>query len=246
VDTVDEQSPAGGSPAPPSTATRGRTASGRPGRRHPAPDRPAPLRGRPLFRSWLGVVTAAELAGFAVPAVAGALTADRPAVVMLPALLAAGAVEGALLGGGQALVLRRALPGLPVRRWVGLTAAAAVLAYLLGLAPSMSADVWSGWPPALAIALAVPLGVALLLSIGTAQWIVLRRLVPRAGRWIIATAVGWLSGLAVFMAVTMPLWQPGQPIAVTVAIGLAGGALMAATMAGITGWALLRLLSTRS
>ncbi len=127
------------------------------------------LDGRPLVRAWLRTVTTAEFAGFAVPALVGALAADAPAAVVLTVVPAAGAVEGALLGTGQAVVLRRALPGLPLRRWIAVTAAAAVVAYVLGL-------------------------------------------------------------------------QPGQPVAATVAIGVAGGLLMAATTAAVTGLALRRLL----
>ena len=66
--------------------------------------------------------------------------------------------------------------------------------------------------------------------------------VVRAGRWIVATALAWLAGLAVFLAFTMPLWQPGQALALTILIGLAGGLLMAATTAAVTGRALCRLL----
>jgi len=83
----------------------------------------------------------------------------------------------------------------------------------------------------------------LLLTIGTAQWLILRHLVPRSGRWIATTALAWLVGLAVFMAFAMPLWQPGQAIGVIIAIGIAGGALMAATTSLITGVAVRRLVA---
>jgi hypothetical protein len=85
------------------------------------------------------------------------------------------------------------------------------------------------------------LGLVLLNSIGTAQWTILRRLVPRAGRWIAVTAFAWLGGLAVFLAVSMPLWHPGQALAAIVGIGLFAGLLMAATMAAITGLTVRRL-----
>jgi hypothetical protein len=211
-------------------------------------DRPDPgpvpvlLRGRPLALSWFWTVTAAEFAGFAVPAVVGALTASARPAIAVPALLAAGAVEGSLLGAGQASVLRRALRGLPVRMWIGATAAAAVLAYAIGLAPSTLGASVRTWPAALLASVAVVLGVGLLASVGTAQWLILRHRVPRAGRWILATAVAWLVGLTVFLASTMPLWQPGQPIGLTIAIGVAGGLLMAATTSAVTGAALRRLL----
>ena len=206
----------------------------------PAPT--SPLRGRPLARAWFRTVTAAECAGFAVPAAVGALTADARPGVLWPSVLAAGALEGAMLGWGQAVVLRRALPALPVRRWIGATAGAAVLAYVLGLLPSTFADRWSGWPPVAAAVAAFLLGTALLASLGTAQWLILRRLVAGAGRWIPGTAAAWLAGLAVFLAFAMPLWQPGQPMVLRVAIGVAGGLLMAATVAAVTGRVLRRIL----
>ncbi|GGN50523.1 hypothetical protein FHR83_009237 [Actinoplanes campanulatus] len=116
-----------------------------------------------------------------------------------------------------------------------MTAAAAVLAYAIGLLPSSATGVWQRWPAAVQASVGVVLGLVLLNSIGVAQWTVLRRLVPQAARWIGWSAVGWLAGLTVFLLFTMPLWHPGQDLAVTIAIGVAGAVLMAATMAAITG-----------
>jgi len=45
--------------------------------------------------------------------------------------------------------------------------------------------------------------------------VVLRRHVARAGRWVLITAAAWLGGLTVFLLVASPLWQEGQPLAVT-------------------------------
>src|SRR2546427_503405 len=63
----------------------------------------------------------------------------------------------------------------------------------------------------------------------------LRRHVPHAGRWIGATAAAWLLALVLFTAVPTPLWQPGQPVAVTALIGALGGVVMAGTVAAVTG-----------
>ena len=201
-----------------------------------------PLRGRPLARAWFWGVTAAETLGFAVAACVGALTVNAGAAVVVLALLAAGAVEGATLGWGQATVLRHALPGLSRRRWVAATAGAAALAYLIGLVPSTFAESMAGWPPALLGVVVTVLGCGLLASIGTAQWLILRRHVDHAWHWIVATAAAWTAGLAVFLSVAMPLWGPGQALALVVAIGVASGLLMAATTSAITGFALRRLL----
>jgi hypothetical protein len=202
----------------------------------------APLRGRRLAWAWFWVVTVAETVGFAAAAGVGALTADAGAVVVVLSLLAAGAVEGAALGWGQATVLRHALPGLSRRRWVAATAGAAASAYLIGLVPSTFAASMAAWPPVLFGGVVLLLGCGLLASIGAAQWLILRRHVDRAWRWIGATAAAWIVGLGVFLGFAMPLWRPGQPFALIVAIGVAGGLLMAATTSAITGCALRRLL----
>ncbi|MBB2915603.1 hypothetical protein FHS43_006926 [Streptosporangium becharense] len=201
-----------------------------------------PLRGRPLARAWFATVTLAEFTGFAVPACVGTFTAGMTSAVTVPALLVAGAVEGCLLGWGQAAVLSHALPRLRRRRWIAATAGAAALAYLIGLIPSIYGESMAAWPPVpLAIVVAL-LGTVLLASIGTAQWLVLRCHVRHAARWIPATTAAWTVGLGMFTGFTTPLWQPGQPLALTVTIGVAGGLLMAATTSAITGYALRHLL----
>ncbi|WP_329000913.1 hypothetical protein OHA18_41590 [Kribbella sp. NBC_00709] len=205
-----------------------------------------PLRGRALVWRWFRTVTLAELLGFSVPALVGATVSNSRPAVALPALLLAGSVEGAMLGLGQAAVLRRALPELRTRTWIIATSLAAAFAYLLGLTPSMLANSISDWPIPLVVAGSVVLGLALLASIGAAQWLVLRNLVSGSSSWIATTALAWLAGLAIFLGFAMPLWQPGQPLILIIAIAIAGGFLMAATSSAITGTALRRLLQLRT
>lgn len=196
-----------------------------------------------LLRDWTVSATAGEFAGFLVPAVVGAVLFDSAAA--LPALMAAGVVEGSVLGWSQARVLRRRLPAMSVRRWVLGTGVAAACAYLLGMSPSTFHETWSAWPMALPIALGVVFGVALLASIGFAQWLELRRHVARAGRWIAWTAAAWLAGLTVFLLVCTPLWQPGQPWWLVAAIGVLGGLLMAFVTALVTGYGIRHLLAAK-
>jgi hypothetical protein len=89
--------------------------------------------------------------------------------VVVPALLVAGALEGAVLGAGQALVLRATLPDFPTGRWIAVTAGAAVFAYVLGLLPSLTVSWWTDWPMAVSGLLGVVVGAGLLLTIGTAH-----------------------------------------------------------------------------
>lgn len=195
---------------------------------------------RELLRHWLVVVTAGEIAGFALPAVVGSLTSDRSAAVSYPALVAAGLVEGAVLGWAQWQVARRRLTTLS-RRWVWLTSVGAAAAYAIAmLAPTF----WE-WLSQLAVGAQIAVfalgGTLLLLSIGSAQWLELRRHVPRAWRWIAVTALAWCLALAVFFAVATPLWYEGQALWATIAVGIVAGLAMALTMATVTGWGFVRL-----
>jgi hypothetical protein len=199
-----------------------------------------------FWRRWFVWTTAGEAAGFALPALVGATTWDAPGGVALVALVAAGAVEGAVLGSAQVHVLGPAVPALRRTAWVGATAAGAAFAYAVAMTPSALGERLDSAPGWLLVGLGTLGGLLLLASIGTAQWLVLRRAVPRSASWVLATALAWLAGLAVFLAVASPLWHEGQALAVTVLVGLGAGLLMAATAAAVTGAAMSRLLTARS
>ncbi|MFC4058198.1 hypothetical protein ACFOWE_07830 [Planomonospora corallina] len=200
---------------------------------------PRPADGR-LWRRWFAAVTLGEILGFAVPAlIAAAVTAsDAGPLSQAAAIVAAGTVEGAVLGLAQAYALRTALPAVPTRDWVRATAGGAAVAWLIGCLPLVAGDRFTQWPPVLLVLL----GTVLLASMGVLQWRVLRRQVSGAAWWVAATAGAWLAALGVFAAVTTPLWQEGQPAWLVAVIGLLGGVTMAATVAALTGLAILRLL----
>jgi hypothetical protein len=194
---------------------------------------------RALWRRWVLVTTAGELAGFCVPASVGAVASagHLDGLGSAAILVAAGAVEGAMLGWAQATVLRGVVAGLDTGSWVRATALGAVVAYAMGMVPS----VFFPLPVLAMVAIAAVAGTVLLGSIGTAQWLVLRRHRPGSGWWIGTTAAAWLVGLGAFLAIAMPLWQPGQPVTLIVAIAVLAGLVMAAVVAAVTGWAVLRL-----
>ena len=198
--------------------------------------------GLSLWSRWLVTVTLAEAVGFLVPAAVGAMLVDAPDTTMAPAIIAAGLVEGTFLGAGQAAVARRALPGLPVVRFVALTAIAAALAYAIAMVPVLLGPRLTdlSWPAAGLLGLL--LAILLLGSIGTAQWSVLRGELSGAGMWVPATAVAWIAGLLAFLGVATPLWEPGQPLGLTIAIGGFAGLVMAVVVAAVTGAAFIRLL----
>lgn len=204
-------------------------------------DSAAILSGKRLWRRWFALVTLGELLGFLTPSVVGALVVDRVDVLAAAALLVAGGVEGVTLGWFQARALRPALPGLSSARWVAATALGAVVAWAVG-ALFVVTDGLSGWGGLGQVAGFATGGLVILLSIGVAQWVVLREHADRAARWIPANVVAWLAGLTAFTAFTSPLWQPGQAVAVVALIGVVGGMLMAAAMAAVTGGFLVGLV----
>lgn len=195
-----------------------------------------------FLRRWVAWTVCGEVVGFLAPAVVGVLTARSAAPLVLPALVAAGAVEGLLLGAAQAHVLVGEVPALDTRRFAGLTALAASVAYLVGMLPSTAGTALARAPRVVLVLAAACGGLVLLASIGTAQWFELRRHLPRAWSWVLTTAAAWLAGLAVFMLVATPLWRPGQPVGLAVLIGLGAALGMAAVMALVTGRAAERLV----
>lgn len=83
-------------------------------------------------------------------------------------------------------------------------------------------------------------GVLALTALGGGQWIELRRHLRRAGWWIPANAAAWSVGV-VSIAAMSPM-QEGDPPVKIAAISVFAGALMAATVAVLTGAALVRIL----
>jgi len=195
-----------------------------------------------LWSRWVVTVTLAEAVGFLVPAVVGAVLVDAPDTTLAFAIGGAGLVEGAFLGAGQAAVARSALPGLPVVRFVAMTAAAAAFAYAIAMVPVLLGPRLTDLPwPAVGL-FGLLLAILLLGSIGTAQWSVLRGELASAGMWVPATAMAWIAGLLAFLGVATPLWEPGQPLGPTIAIGALAGLVMAVVVAAVTGAAFIRLL----
>lgn len=190
-----------------------------------------------IWQSWFVWVTAGEFIGFLAPALTGALSSSP-----LP-LVAAGAVEGAVLGAAQYFVLRRTISGLRAADWIAVTALAAGFAWAIALLAVHYSGPLGTLPAAVLFPVAAVAGMGVLLSMGIGQWFVLRQHVQDASRWVWATAVGWCAGLIVFTLVTTPLWRPGQSAVLIALVGALGGLLMAAAMAAITGSALVRLLA---
>jgi hypothetical protein len=185
-----------------------------------------------FFRRWVACTIAGEAAGFTVAA-ALAATQDLSRMPEFAILLGAGALEGALLGRGQAMAMSRLqLPQGILRLWPVATSVAAVVAWSIGLIPgSLHRMAWSSWSAWL---LAAVLVFVLLASIPTAQFMLLRTALPTAGRWVRFNAIAWILGLSWTLA-PPALVKPNTPVVSEIGVYAIAGILMATTVAIVTG-----------
>lgn len=189
---------------------------------------------------WVALVTTAEVVGFAAPVTAMALTATARPWVGWAVVALAGGVEGAMLGLGQWLGWHRHLPDLPLKRYVGATAAAAVLAWSIGMLPSTLGS-RVAWDRPAVWAAGVLLGLVLLLSIPVAQSLVLAGHVIRSHRWAGWTLLAWTVALPWSFAPSPFVDATTPPAQMALGFGL-GGLAMALTMAAVTGVGARRLV----
>ena len=146
-----------------------------------------------FFRRWVACTIAGEAAGFTVAA-ALAATQDLSRMPEFAILLGAGALEGALLGRGQAMAMSRLqLPTAILRLWPVATSVAAVVAWSIGLIPGSMHRM--GWSSLSSWLLAAVLVLVLLASIPTAQFMFFDR-VPDSRALVKFNAVAWMLGLA--------------------------------------------------
>lgn len=196
---------------------------------------------RSLRREWTGAFVVAELVGFLPPVLAGttlvALDAAEPLLVL--GLTAAGLLEGLAIGSANAWVLHRHAPAVDGRRWIGATVLGAGLAWLAGMGGSALLGA-PGAPVGLLLVLMVPVWITGLLAMGFLQWRVLRRVVPRSGRWVGVSAGAWLVGVmipVVALSVVPNAWPPLAHgivgVLAAVAMGLVVGLLTGRALDGL-------------
>ena len=201
-----------------------------------------------VYRRWIFYFTCGELVGFGgIPVLGGAIAFQSTASVspelrslLLYAVAVVGGLgEGAVLAWFQLRVLRQVIPKVSRRRWILATAVAASFAWALGyLAPTLD-DLFE-LSPVTQLAIWIPAGALILLSIGAAQAWVLRGLIERPARWITANVLGWLLGLP-WTFVLPALVPEDAPIAVWVFAFILAGILMGLTVGAVTGRLLVRL-----
>jgi hypothetical protein len=191
------------------------------------------------LRRWIVLVAAGEWLGFLAPATVGGIAAAQgmsgwPFYLLM---VAAGAVEGSVLGIAQSTALVRSAVAVSRVRWTCLTAAAAACAWALGMLPSTLEGV--DWASPVSMAGVVLGGALLLCSIPTSQWLELRRATPRAGLWVPVNVVAWAAGLTWTIAPS-PFIDEATGTGVLIGVFGLAGFLMALTMAIVTGAGLRR------
>lgn len=223
---------------------------------------PSPLPGsepQSLFQFWYRWVAAnalGEFVGLGCVFAMGLAVATRLGEPTTPVALAAVAgliiisalFEGWVVGFAQWWVLRQRLPHLRGKAWISATIIGALIAWLLGMIPSLFAPEAGSehtYEPSiyLVTVMVAAMGLVLGVILASAQWWVLRTQVDRAHWWLPANGVAWM--------VAMPLifWLVGITIAenqslAALAILLPGIGVAGAIVGAIHGVVLGRLLLT--
>jgi hypothetical protein len=209
-----------------------------------------------LWLRWLGANAFGEMLGlgltFAVVALLFSGMGDQAGTtaVLASFLIAAasGAIEATLVGLAQWWAMHPWFPGITRRAWWLATLAGALVAYVLGYLPSTLMSLGEGAsqsqpaepPQWLVLLLAAGLGAVAGAVLSFAQWLALRKRVPRAGWWVPANMLAWLAGMPIiFWGIDAA--QRGQALAQTVLL-LAGCLLLTgAVVGGIHGVFLVKL-----
>jgi hypothetical protein len=211
-----------------------------------------------LWFQWILANAASETVGLGTTLLIGAflLVNAEPTIGALPAaalgVLAGTVIEGSIVGTAQWLVLRHPLEKMRWHTWVLVTALGACVAWTLGMipstmlftAPESGAAAPGEMSDLMIYTLAAAMGIALGAILGAAQWLALRRQVPKAGWWIPANALAWMLGMVVVFLGTS--FIPAEGITVPVALILLLFVVAAGAVVGaIHGLVLIWLLHQR-
>lgn len=196
------------------------------------------LRLSALWLRWVLANALGELMGLGLVAVvAGGLIwrfgEPRSTIMVLlftALMITLGACEGMALGWTQWLAVHPFLHPLQRREWMNATICGAVIAWSLGMIPStlFSLQETTGNAAPMTMddttkyLMAATMGLALGVVLGIPQWMVLRRCVKQARRWIGANAIAWAFGMPIIFlgAGATPTQASGGLIVLMIAITL--------------------------
>jgi hypothetical protein len=179
-----------------------------------------------LSLRWVLATTVGWVVGFAI-----CETVVKPFVYTLTHFPSDGAVIGISIGIGQWLVLNRRINR--TRWWI----VTSIIGF--GIGKDVGDIVAQVVPGAIGSAFA---GLAIGASLGVAQWLVLRRHVPEASWWILASAIGWAVGSTIIASVD---GESDDGMALAYVIGAIGAAVTGLITATALVWLLRRSLDGR-
>lgn len=202
-----------------------------------------------LFLQWTIATSIGLLLAFAVPFIVStqfSIFAKRyfkdlliPSAVIVTVI--AGAAGGAILGFFQSLVLKRFIKNFSIKNYVLATAIAIALIFLVISNPKPINP--EKVNRLLFIFAVITFSSVFFLSIGIAQWIVLKRYLKKAGWWIVANAIALpVSGLVGAFAISLTQFRLATPLYIRIIIGILIGSLNGAIYGAITGFVLINLL----
>jgi|GEM_PF-1973758 len=182
---------------------------------------------------------AALAVGAAAALVVGAPSGAGGRVLVLALMVAAGALEGLIVGHFQGRILSRLMPRFPHGRYLTATAAAAAFGWAVGVSTPLffietGFDAETSWRATATTLLVVAgLGALLGLLFGGAQALALDGAAKNRRLWVMGNAVGWAAGLP-FVALFPSLLPDGTPVAAVVVTGAIGGLIAGAWVAVAT------------
>lgn len=195
--------------------------------------------------AFLGIAAAAALSvGHRLLLGEPANNADK--LLNLFFMMVAGAAEGTILAYFQYRLIGRLFPGISWKQWLAYTVGAAVIAWMLGMLPSLfltgtgSAAPISPPDSFTYYGMAALMGLLLGALFGYFQWLPLKEQRRSALEWIPANALGWAAGMIfIFLGASLPGESP--PWQLTLLSGAAGGLLAGLSVGAVTGYFLLRI-----
>jgi len=195
---------------------------------------------------FLGIGIAALIAWLAFQLIGEPQTLSEK-LLTLALMIIAGALEGLILGYMQWRVLRKAVHALPARQWISVTTIVAMLAWSMGMLPSLfysdiNEPLNSPYEQTRMMLLAVLIsGLFLGALFGLFQFIVLRNYLNQALSWIFANSLAWAIAIGwIFLSASLP--SENTSVWTIVLLGIGGGMLAGLTMGWITGYFLCRIL----
>lgn len=187
-----------------------------------------------------------------------AMGSPGPVVSLVLGVIAGASIEGSVVGTLQWLVLRRPLAGLGWLSWAAATAIGAGIAWALGFLPSTIASLLTAAESTQAgggmalqdvsglalYGMAAGLGFVAGSILAVAQWWVLRRFVPHASWWILASGGAWALGMVlIFLGMSA---IPTEAMTISTAALLVAFVVVAGGIVGAAqGLALIWLLHER-